>query len=383
MRDQHVRGRRQEHAELIGDEAVATGAVGEQAELMLLDAVFGFATHAVIILIEDGAGVGQIGDDKAWIGLAVLGSGQIFGLANDATHSAPCAGGIKEFMEESMGLAVDGAPLSDRVELELNVALQDGIACQAEQIKDVVSLAPVHDAMSAKAAVAAEHDADVGPFLAKALNQKLKDRPGVQGSVDVGRPQVGDQQVIAAMNVERQEAVVVVVAVEEAIFLMSVHEVVGGVEIEDEFLRRRGMFEAISLDESFDEGDGEVKERFALDAIFESAESGRRSELGRVVGTGMIGDGLPEGIVAELLMIVEIFVAAGDGEDPLSEQGPLRMDNKSGLTGIGNDAIEGIDQSELLIGLPEQEGAGVGGEGSAREIGDEIASKKAGERDGS
>ena len=41
--------------------------------------------------------------------------------------------------------------------------------------------------------------------------------------VDVGRPQIGRQQVGAAEHIERQEAVAVVVAVEEAPLPVAVH----------------------------------------------------------------------------------------------------------------------------------------------------------------
>ena len=50
-------------------------------------------------------------------------------------------------------------------------------------------------------------------------------------------PQIGDQQLLATEDIQRQEAVVVVVAVEEAAFLVAVDRVVGGVEVEDQFFR--------------------------------------------------------------------------------------------------------------------------------------------------
>ena len=61
------------------------------------------------------------------------------------------------------------------------------------------------------------------------------------GPVDVGRPQVRHQELLAAGNVQGQEAVVVVIAVEEAAFLIAVHGVVGGVEVQHQFLGRRGV----------------------------------------------------------------------------------------------------------------------------------------------
>ena len=69
-------------------------------------------------------------------------------------------------------------------------------------------------------------------------DQQLQDRRRVQRRVDLRRPQVGDQQLLAAEDVQRQEAVVVVIAVEEPPFLLAVHQIVGGVEVEHQFFRR-------------------------------------------------------------------------------------------------------------------------------------------------
>ena len=56
--------------------------------------------------------------------------------------------------------------------------------------------------------------------------------------VDVRAPQLGGQQMAAAEDVERQVAVAVVIAVEEPALLLAVHRIVGGIEIEDDPLRR-------------------------------------------------------------------------------------------------------------------------------------------------
>lgn len=60
----------------------------------------------------------------------------------------------------------------------------------------------------------------------------------MQRRILLGRPQVGDQQLLAAEEVERQEAVVVVIAAEVPTFLMAMNDVVRGIEIENQFGRR-------------------------------------------------------------------------------------------------------------------------------------------------
>jgi hypothetical protein len=80
-------------------------------------------------------------------------------------------------------------------------------------------------------------------------HQQLEDGAAMQSGIDVAGPQVGTEQVLAAEDVERQEAVVVVVSVEEPVFLVAVDQVVGGVEVEDEFLG----CSSVGLDELLDE----------------------------------------------------------------------------------------------------------------------------------
>ena len=58
-------------------------------------------------------------------------------------------------------------------------------------------------------------------------------------------------------------------------------------------------------------------------------------------------------------MVVEIFIPQGDPEDPLGQQGLLGMGDEERIAGIGNAAVQGIDQTQLAIDLPQQQGSGV------------------------
>ena len=58
------------------------------------------------------------------------------------------------------------------------------------------------------------------------------------GPIDAAGPQQRAQQLLAAEHVQRQVAVAVVVAVEEAPLLLTVQRVVGGVEVQHQFLGR-------------------------------------------------------------------------------------------------------------------------------------------------
>jgi hypothetical protein len=60
----------------------------------------------------------------------------------------------------------------------------------------------------------------------------------VLGPIDAALTQVGAQQLLAAEHVQRQVAVAVVVAVEEAPLLLAMQRVVGGVKVQHQFLGR-------------------------------------------------------------------------------------------------------------------------------------------------
>ena len=59
------------------------------------------------------------------------------------------------------------------------------------------------------------------------------------GSVDLGRPQIGDRQLLAAKYVQRQKAVMVIISMEKAPFLAAMDRHVGGVEVENDLFGRR------------------------------------------------------------------------------------------------------------------------------------------------
>ena len=109
----------------------------------------------------------------------------------------------------------------------------------------------------------------------------------------------------------------IIIPVEEPLLLPTVHEVVGGVEVEDQVLRRPGM----GGDELIDQDLGDLDQGLAVDAVLEAAEGRGRGE-GQLGLGGASGGDLEHGVAAEGLMVVEVLVAQGDGDDPLGEQGP-------------------------------------------------------------
>ena len=81
-------------------------------------------------------------------------------------------------------------------------------------------------------------------------------------------------------------------------------------------------------------------------------------------------------------MVVEVLVAQGDGDDPLGEQGSLVVDDEDGMAWVGDRRVEGVEEADAVGDLAEQQGAGVGGQPSALEVGDDGLGPEAGKAEG-
>ena len=70
-------------------------------------------------------------------------------------------------------------------------------------------------------------------------------------------------------------------------------------------------------------------------------------------------------------MIIDIFVAEGDGENALCEEITLLMDGELRIAGIVDDRIDLFDQLDFLFDLFEEERSCIGSEHSAVEVDDD------------
>ena len=165
----------------------------------------------------------------------------------------------------------------------------------------------------------------------------------------------------------------IIVSVEKSALLMTVDRIVGGVEVEDQVLGRR----RVGGEELIDQSLGDLDQSLTVDAVLQSAESRGGGEYRVFVGH-LAGGELEGGVIAEVLMVVEVFVAQGNGRDSLGDHGFLIVDEEDGMSGIGDGGIDGVEEAGLLGHLAEQEGAGIGGESTAPEIRDDVLGSKAG-----
>ena len=117
-------------------------------------------------------------------------------------------------------------------------AHQARIARQPQDIVDGVVLAPAHDGFAAKARVASDADARVGPVTAKLPHDAFELLEAAGRGIAVRGAKPCTQQVLATEDIQRQITVVPVIPVEESPFLVTVHRVIGRVEVEPDLARR-------------------------------------------------------------------------------------------------------------------------------------------------
>jgi hypothetical protein len=204
------------------------------------------------------------------------------------------------------------------------------------------------------------------PALASMFDRRSLTRP-----VPAGR-----QQVPAAEDVERQIAVTVIIAMEEAALLMPVQRVV---QLEDDLLRRLRM----RLDEQVDEKPldrlrvmpdlmiaGRPRRWRGLQPVqgaLDAARPLRAAGQGRAVRSPRRQLPRQDRIVSELVVIVQVFVPQRQPEHPLTHQ---RLDPVLKMLGravVPETAGEARHQTERPVGRTEQQRTRIRGDHPAIE----------------
>ena len=367
---EHVGHRCEPQPQLVGAHGGGRRAVGHQIELAFLDAVLHIAARAVDVLVEERCGtLGCIerGDDEARIGLPAC----PFGLADHAAFVAPAVQRAPHEVPEAACRSPGGGRLPlGGFELAPDPGDQAIVSCQAEHIVDAIVLAPRHQRLAGKAAVGPQDDLHLRPALADLSDDARRLFYGSGRGVDVGAAQLGCEQVPAAEDVEWKITIAIVVAVEEAALLVAVQGIVGGVEVEDDALGRRGM----RLQEQRHEQALDLA-RVMADLVVAARREGGPF-LGRMLQPveralarhrravtpprlQLAGQHRHGGIVAQLIVVVEILVAQRQAEHALADQRRNRVLDLLTVTAVPETGSKAIDQTDRLVRRPEQQRTGI------------------------
>ncbi len=353
---QDVGEARHQQAELVGVEGVAAGPPGEQVELLLLDPVLHPPARAIHVFIEMPPVAGKGGRDAA----VVRPEAVVLRLGDHSAVRLPRPRAVHELAEQ-LRLRLQPREQRPRVLAQLRAErLQAAVPGDADDVVHAVAFAPAEHPVPAEAAVAAEDDAHARPLLPEARHEQLQDRPRVLRAVDLRAAQIRDQQPVAAEHVEGEEAVAVVVAVEEAPLLHPVDRVVRRVEVEHQL--PRGLREA--FDELLHHEFGKRYVEFARRAVLESAQRARQRK--RAVAPD---GGQQKRVLREPGLVVQVLVARRQAEDALAEH-VGQMPDLAPLAGV--EPVEHLAcpprQAEPPVQLPQQKEDAVAADGAAPEI---------------
>ena len=186
--------------------------------------------------------------------------------------------------------------------------------------------------------------------------------------VGVRAAQLGRQQVPAAEDVERQVAVAVVIAVEEAAFLVAMQRIVGGIEIEDDLFG--GLL--VGVEEEIDEqafdrrrvmADLVISRRLAA-AQFQPVQRrfARQRRTVRSLRLQLAGQHGQHRVAPQFVVVVEVLVAERNADDALHHHGLDLVFHQLGSARVGEAGGKPLGQPDRPVGLAQQQGAGIRGD---------------------
>ena len=190
------------------------------------------------------------------------------------------------------------------------------------------------------------------------------------GTIDRAGSQLG-QEVMAAENTEWQKAVVLVVAMEEGVFLITMGLDIGSVGVKSD-AGRRGI---VRLDEKVDKEAGkllEVGSKGVMAALsllpgpLQPVQRRLASQRGRGFGRTRVwiaklglGQQFERRVETRGAMIDRILLAKRNAGDPLGQQGRELVNDPIWIPVIDETVCYAVKQSNLLSPLAQQQNAGI------------------------
>ena len=142
------------------------------------------------------------------------------------------------------------------------------VTCNTDNVINTITITPVEQKLPAKAAITAEDNLNGWPMRSDEVNQQFKDRSGVFRAIDLTLSKVSDQRESPAKEIQRQIAVVVVIAVEELLRLVTMQRYIRRIEVQNDLGRRLCM----ASNEGIPEHLVCVDNRLAIDFCLESVK---------------------------------------------------------------------------------------------------------------
>ncbi len=239
-----------------------------------------------------------------------------------------------------------------------------------------VALAPLVDAGQGLAAVAAHHDPHLGPGRPQPRHDPLEEAYRPVAGVDLTRSQHRRQQLVRLAvglgeHQHRQVAVRAVVAVEESQLLLAVGWVDGGVQVEDDLLRRLAM----ALEEQVEEDFGQAVQLARRDRVLEPRERGLGGQVVAGIRVAPAGD-FQHRVGGEGVGVVAVLVATGYLIDALAQEIEEGLADLGRLAAIPQARCETLGQTRAAVHLGQPEEAAVGADLPAIEASHDLLATK-------
>ena len=145
---------------------------------------------------------------------------------------------IGELLEDPRRLARPLILLGGLRQLRRDLRPQAIILGQPQDVIHLVRLAPRHQLFPAETGIAAHDNPHLRPRLPNLLHQAGEFLHASRRPIAIRRAQPRAQQVFPTEDVQREIAVVPIIAVKESPFLIPVQRIVRAVQVQDDLLRR-------------------------------------------------------------------------------------------------------------------------------------------------
>jgi hypothetical protein len=358
---------RHENAELIGQEARATGAIDLQIALQLLDPVFNLTSLAVDVSIDPPRTLAKVGYNEAGVVLwLAAGMANDLGLDDDAALAGPPLGGIETLSVEVLGLATLTSQTTGLAHELTGEPRENAVSCEAHGVVDAsFFIEEVEDLWVGESSIESDENASVGKGLTQMGYHAAEHCQDPQAIRCVSRSQQSGEEVMLGLVVkaekaeQRQVTPSIVVTVKEAELLGSMGGVVGRVEIEDDLATAPTQPLPVSIEDDPDESLPHPVKVASRYRVFKPGDGRLRAQRRTLDGIP-IEDHLIDRIVSKAGSIVGVGIATGDAKDPLGKKLSDFVFDTAGTTSIDNRAGKLVDQSQPLVCCLEEHGPAIG-----------------------
>ena len=360
--EERVGSRVEKQAKLVGEKAVAAQTIGFDFPFEFFNSVLRIASQYIDRIIDPlGIETEDIGDNEPLIRSLL----HVLGLGNDPTIAAPRFCSVAEGAEQALLLPclVKESVWSGKDWCAFFP--EPIIGDETNHVVNPPLLTEPVEPGHCEPGIGPEHDLSLGIGLPHSPEESLEHRLGPMGGMGITRPEyTGERK--AAQSIEDEERmihVLFIIAMKETQLLVPMGRIVGRVDIEDNHLARSGM----SLHVQREEPIGKSSQVFAAYPVLKAGKRGLRSKI--LAGFGQSpGDRLQSRVTPERLGIVGVFIAEGDGKDPLFEQGNVTMNRLARISRISQAPCSACGNPVALIEQPKDQSAGIGGDATTFKV---------------